>query len=88
MPCREKASEKGNKRSGSNRAIPQRQKKAWQGEMLRHVCNTGLQQLGVRNTTRRVDRSQIITSHECQRKEIGWDPVGVGAHSNIISAGK
>jgi hypothetical protein len=44
--------------------------------------------LCARETAREAASTQIITSHECQRKEIGLNPVGAGAHSNIISAGK
>lgn len=54
--------------------------------VLRHVSITGLSS-GIRDTTGERDGSQIITRQECQRKEIGPDPVGVGAHSTIISAG-
>lgn len=53
--------------------------------VLRHVSITGLSS-GIRDR-REIDGSQIITRQECQRKEIGPDPVGVGAHSTIISAG-
>lgn len=84
MAFRDEESGKGNSK-GRNDSGDSQPRTRGRERVLRHVSITGLSS-GIRDR-REIDGSQIITRQECQRKEIGPDPVGVGAHSTIISAG-